>query len=113
MTYSKHNIQQTLIRCKFSPELTTGQRYIYTGSYAGTVYVYDMITGEVVSKLNGHNATVRDLHWHPTKPLIVTSSWDNTVLKWECGENNFEEQPHEEEKDTTVSTDDEPYGYED
>jgi len=85
MTYSKHKILQTLIRCRFSPESTTGQRYIYTGSYAGTVYVYDILTGDVVAELNEHRGTVRDLHWHPNKPLIMTSSWDNTVNMWSCG----------------------------
>lgn len=37
MTYRGHSVLQTLVRCHFSPELTTGQRYIYTGCAAGRV----------------------------------------------------------------------------
>ena len=38
MTYRGHNVQKTLIRAKFSPPHTTGQRFIYTGSACGSVY---------------------------------------------------------------------------
>ena len=31
MTYRGHSVLQTLIRCHFSPQFSTGQRYIYTG----------------------------------------------------------------------------------
>jgi WD repeat-containing protein 23 len=37
MTYTGHKVMQTLIRCRFSPE-STGQKYIYTGSFEGSVY---------------------------------------------------------------------------
>jgi DDB1- and CUL4-associated factor 11 len=38
MTYSGHQVLQTLIRARFSPPHVTGQRYIYSGSYNGKVY---------------------------------------------------------------------------
>ena len=38
MTYRGHSVQKTLIRAKFSPVHTTGQRFIYTGSACGSVY---------------------------------------------------------------------------
>ena len=38
MTYRGHSILRTLIRCRFSPAFSTGQRYIYTGCAAGKVY---------------------------------------------------------------------------
>ncbi|KAL6061282.1 DDB1- and CUL4-associated factor 11 [Balamuthia mandrillaris] len=82
-TYRGHRVFQTLIRCYFSPEHSTGQRYIYTGSYDGSVYVYDVISGEVVTKLHGHEATVRDVSWHPFDPNIVSTSWDGTVRMWQ------------------------------
>ena len=37
MTYRGHQIVHTLIRCRFSPAHTTGQRYIYTGCASGAV----------------------------------------------------------------------------
>lgn len=35
MTYRGHHVKKTLIRAKFSPQETTGQRYIYTGCGTG------------------------------------------------------------------------------
>lgn len=37
MTYRGHSVQKTLIRCRFSPPHTTGQRFIYTGCAGGRV----------------------------------------------------------------------------
>lgn len=37
MTYRGHTVLQTLIRCRFSPMSTTGQKYIYTGCATGAV----------------------------------------------------------------------------
>ena len=45
-TFKGHAVYQTLIRCQFSPLATTGQRYVYTGSSDGTVWVYDLVTGD-------------------------------------------------------------------
>jgi WD repeat-containing protein 23 len=81
-TYRGHRVFQTLIRAYFSPEATTGQRYIYTGSYDGCCYIYDIITGDIVAKLDGHAATVRDVSWHPVEPVLMTTSWDGTIRKW-------------------------------
>lgn len=35
VTFKGHRIQKSLIRAKFSPEATTGQRYIYSGCATG------------------------------------------------------------------------------
>lgn len=72
--YRGHRVLQTLVRAYFSPVESTGQRYIYTGSTDGTVYIYDVVSGETVKKLSGHFATVRDVSWHPSLPIIATSS---------------------------------------
>ena len=48
VTYTGHTVLQTLIRCHFSPDHTTGQSLIYTGCAAGRVVVYDLLTGEIV-----------------------------------------------------------------
>eukprot|EP01120_Amphizonella_sp_Union-15-10_P011601 TRINITY_DN4965_c0_g1_i4.p1 TRINITY_DN4965_c0_g1~~TRINITY_DN4965_c0_g1_i4.p1 ORF type:complete len:336 (-),score=65.39 TRINITY_DN4965_c0_g1_i4:11-1018(-) len=92
MTYTGHKVFQTLIRCRFSPLATTGQKYIYTGSFDGTVYIFDLITGKLVSTLTGHRLTVRDVDWHPYQPIIVSTSWDGTVKKW-----SYKEEPPKEE----------------
>lgn len=38
------------------------------------VTVYDTLTGKIKRELNGHNACVRDVAWHPYKNEIMSSS---------------------------------------
>ncbi|XP_063235692.1 DDB1- and CUL4-associated factor 11 isoform X2 [Bacillus rossius redtenbacheri] len=82
MTYRGHKVLQTLVRCHFSPEFTTGQRFIYTGCASGRVVIYDVLTGEPCGKLSGHHACVRDVSWHPYKQEIISTSWDTTHGRW-------------------------------
>lgn len=82
MTYRGHSVLKTLVRCRFSPQATTGQRYIYTGCGVGRVVVYDALTGRIRRDLTGHHACVRDVSWHPQRPEIVSSSWDGVVGRW-------------------------------
>jgi WD40 repeat protein len=78
MTYTGHKVQHTLIRSRFSPPASTGERYIYTGG-SGSAVIYDILTGEMVLELpvstsrRGRARTVRDISWHPYRPHIVTS----------------------------------------
>ena len=44
--------------------------------------VYDALTGEIVRKLQNHNACVRDVSWHPYLNEILSSSWDRRIVKW-------------------------------
>ncbi|XP_060567782.1 DDB1- and CUL4-associated factor 11-like isoform X2 [Ruditapes philippinarum] len=83
MTYKGHSVLHTLIRCHFSPEFTTGQRYVYTGCAMGNLIIYDTLTGQIVRKLEGHRQCVRDVSWHPYENNIVTTSWDGSLRKWE------------------------------
>ena len=80
-------VLQTLIRANFSPLDTTGGRFICSGSADGCVYIYDVLTGDVVDKLSGHAACVRDVAWHPSKPLIASASWDGFVKLWSFNSN--------------------------
>ncbi|XP_020590940.1 LEC14B homolog isoform X2 [Phalaenopsis equestris] len=82
-TYRGHLVLRTLIRCYFSPSHSTGQRYIYTGSHDNSVYIYDVVTGDQVARLNCHQMTVRDCSWHPYYPILVSSAWDGLIARWE------------------------------
>ncbi|OMP06584.1 hypothetical protein COLO4_08058 [Corchorus olitorius] len=82
VTYKGHSVLRTLIRCYFSPEYSTGQKYIYTGSHDSRVYIYDVVTGAQVAVLTHHTSPVRDCSWHPYYPMLVSSSWDGDVVKW-------------------------------
>ncbi|XWS36243.1 hypothetical protein CRYUN_Cryun20dG0068800 [Craigia yunnanensis] len=81
-TYKGHSVLRTLIRCYFSPEYSTGQKYIYTGSHDSHVYIYDLVTGAQVAVLKHHTSPVRDCSWHPHYPMLVSSSWDGDVVRW-------------------------------
>ncbi|KAK4477960.1 hypothetical protein RD792_017225 [Penstemon davidsonii] len=83
VTYKGHTVLRTLIRCYFSPAYSTGQKYIYTGSTDSSVYVYDVISGDQVAKLDYHEDPVRDCNWHPYYPMLVSSSWDGMLASWE------------------------------
>nr|ABK94670.1 unknown [Populus trichocarpa] len=82
-TYRGHSILRTLIRCYFSPEYSTGQKYIYTGSSDCSVYIYDLVSGALVATLDHHEGLVRDCSWHPLYPMIISSSWDGVIARWE------------------------------
>ncbi|XP_026879764.2 DDB1- and CUL4-associated factor 11 [Electrophorus electricus] len=95
MTYRGHGVLHTLIRCRFSPEFSTGQRFIYTGCSTGKIIIYDVLTGRVVSSLTGHEACVRDVSWHPYQDNIISSSWDGAVCLWEHRENHLLDEDRE------------------
>ncbi|XP_026438120.1 LEC14B homolog [Papaver somniferum] len=82
-TYKGHSVLRTLIRCYFSPVHSTGQKYIYTGSNDSSVYIYDVVSGSQVAKLQNHATTVRDCNWHPYYPMLVSSSWDGVIARSE------------------------------
>lgn len=43
--------------------------------------VYDVLTGEIVTKLKGHHKQcVRDVSWHPCENIIMSSSVSNMLL---------------------------------
>ncbi|XP_013791990.1 LEC14B protein-like [Limulus polyphemus] len=82
MTYREHSVFKTLIRCHFSPDFTTGQRFIYTGCESGSIIIYDVLTGKTVKILPGHRGCVRDVSWHPFRQELVSTSWDGTLRRW-------------------------------
>ncbi|KAL6970338.1 L14B [Sarracenia purpurea var. burkii] len=82
-TYKGHSVLRTLIRCYFSPAYSTGQKYIYTGSTDSSVYIYDLVSGAQVARLDYHEDPVRDCSWHPFHPTLVSSSWDGVIAQWE------------------------------
>lgn len=79
VTLTGHTVAQTLIRCDFSPQHSTGFRYAVTGSADGSVFVYDILSGEIVKHIGGHHSIVRDVAW--TDGLIVSASWDHTIRR--------------------------------
>jgi WD repeat-containing protein 23 len=101
VTFRGHKVLKTLIRCHFSPPTSSNSRYVYTGSFDGKVYVYNLdatLAGVVDVKKATHNSRPRDPHrlsdiyavplgdmrsigawrtcvrdasWHPSAPIIA------------------------------------------
>ncbi|KAF8468980.1 WD40-repeat-containing domain protein [Kalaharituber pfeilii] len=95
VTYRGHSVLRTLIRCHFSPPVSTGSRYVYTGSSDGKVYVYnlDATPASVIDVkeatqytrpwsdefMYGHShwtTCVRDASWHPNAGVLAATSWN-------------------------------------
>jgi WD repeat-containing protein 23 len=86
LTFRGHKILGTLIRCYFSPLHTTNQRFIYTGSADGKVYIYDTYSGMSVwtlSEQGDSNETedsiCRDVSWHPYLSFIASTSFSGSI----------------------------------
>lgn len=98
VTFRGHSVLRTLIRCHFSPPGSTGSRYVYSGSFEGSVYIWNM-DATLKAKINVLDSTrntrptnrscdtreydvweqntgtwntcVRDASWHPYAPVIA------------------------------------------
>jgi WD repeat-containing protein 23 len=81
-TFYGHRVLQTQVRCHVSPE-QTGQRFVFSGSQDGSIFIFDSFTGETAKVLKGHTSVIRDCAWHPTCGTIVASSWDRSISSWE------------------------------
>ncbi|KAK0536068.1 hypothetical protein OC842_002106 [Tilletia horrida] len=55
MTFRGHAVLRTLIRCHFSPQATTGQKYIYSGSADGFIHIWSL-DGRVVQVIDRSKA---------------------------------------------------------
>ncbi|KAF2643397.1 WD40 repeat-like protein [Massarina eburnea CBS 473.64] len=98
VTFRGHKVLKTLIRCHFSPPGSTDSRYVYSGSFDGSVYVWNL-DATLAGKINVLEATmnsrprdpnllaetydfygrnggswmtcVRDASWHPNAPVVA------------------------------------------
>ena len=83
-TFFGHQVRGTLIRCHFSPKFITDQRYIYSGSADGCVYIFDILSGENIARLEVcQGQIIRDCSWHPFSQNIVTTDFEGNVCRWE------------------------------
>ncbi|CCK69920.1 ubiquitin-binding SDF ubiquitin ligase complex subunit MET30 KNAG_0D01690 [Huiozyma naganishii CBS 8797] len=55
-------------------------RFLFTGSYDGTVAIWDLFTGKLIRRLNGHQDGVKTLFFDGQK--LITGSLDKTIRVW-------------------------------
>lgn len=106
VSYEGHSVHRTLIRCYFSPPLSTGSRYVYTGSADGIVKIFNIDATQAAS-IDVHAATkvvrsdypgerssyhswfhgyqrertcVRDVSWHPSAPVFAATSFQGDAV---------------------------------
>lgn len=61
----------------------TGEYCAATCSDDGTSVVWDMPTGEILSRLHGHTGAVYSVAWSPCGAVLCTGSADTTVRLWD------------------------------
>lgn len=61
----------------------SGQRFLYRGP-DHTLGIIDSITGEVVSRLEGHTDDILTAVWMPDDHSIITTSVDGSMLLWDA-----------------------------
>lgn len=78
----RHGRYRTLEFKQSSPvmALQFDEQYLITGTYEGTVHVWDIETGKLERKLLGHLKSVNALKFDATK--LITGSIDKTVRVW-------------------------------
>ena len=62
----------------YSPDGTT----LTSGSYDGTVRLWDAATGDLRNTLEGHTSSVRSVAYSPDGTTLASGSDDGTVLLW-------------------------------
>lgn len=116
VTFRGHRVLQTLIRCHFSPPGSTNSRYVYSGSYDGKVYIWNMdatlastidvqkATYNTRPRWSGHfhggggwKTCVRDASWHPHAPMVVASALNGwNQFHGTCSIHSYNEAPTDE-----------------
>ncbi|KAF8561585.1 DDB1-and CUL4-associated factor 11 [Paragonimus westermani] len=91
LTLRGHTVRFTLIRARFSPVHTTGQRYAYAGSTIGGWCIWDLFTGKLLHRNSHGSQAVRDVHWHPWEPLAIASELNGSLTCWKCFPRNTSE----------------------
>lgn len=86
--YKGHISEDTIKSVWFWGE---NSEYIVSGSDDGYIIIWDRETQEIVQILEGHNANVNNIAFHPQIPMFISSGIDSFALSWEP--KTFEETP--------------------
>lgn len=63
--------------------LTHDESIVISGSEDSSIYFWDLVSGEIVNKLNGHGGAVVSLSAHPKEnKILLSASADGTIKLW-------------------------------
>lgn len=71
--FSHDKFQCNIWFTKFS----SNGRYLVCSTTVGQVFIWNLKTKELTAVLQNHSAEVRDILFHPTKPILITSGGDS------------------------------------
>ena len=66
----------------FSPDGST----LASGSWDGTVQLWDVVTGEAIATLEGHTHRVSSVSFSPDGATLASGALDGTILLWDVAE---------------------------
>ncbi|XP_004347572.1 WD-repeat protein [Capsaspora owczarzaki ATCC 30864] len=72
------NTSKSFIRAGFGPT----QDLIASGSEEGSIHIWDLKSGNVLQRLEGHSGVVYSARWNARQSLIASCSDDYTVKTW-------------------------------
>jgi len=76
--YSGHLNQQYKIGCGVSFDSS----HVVAGSEDGSLYIWNMLSGALVSRETVHKKCITSLSCHPSKDIVLTASVDTSVKCW-------------------------------
>lgn len=76
--YGASNDQYTTTRNRIDPS----GKYVYSTSQDNYIFVWEIATQKVVTKLDNHKLSVRDLDFSPNKDLLASCGFDKKICLW-------------------------------
>ncbi|PWA91490.1 transducin/WD40 repeat-like superfamily protein [Artemisia annua] len=78
-TYKGHTCESSkVLGCCFTKDTT----HVVGGSEDGRIFIWDLVSKKVVSKIDAHSSAVTSVDYHPTDDCMVSASMDGSVVLW-------------------------------
>jgi len=69
-----------------SVAISSDGRFVAAGSFDSVVRIWDMASGELVERLEGHKELVSSVAFSPDGRGLVSGSWDKSLKYWDLTE---------------------------
>lgn len=67
---------------KIDSILSSTDAHAITGSEDGKIYIYDVLEGHIVQKLDGHEGVTTTLDYHPENINMLSAGSDGLIHIW-------------------------------
>lgn len=78
ISYEGHQNSQYVVRSG----MTYDDALVASGSEDHKIYLWDMVSNQVVQKLTGHMGAVSGLVCHPEEDILLSCASDGTIRLW-------------------------------